>query len=194
MQRKSILLACISLWVCATATIQAEDKMLPEFSHYPATVTSGPFSQTLVLTNEQIKYSAHWKKTMQQQLVKPVNFAGHYRFFATDAYQGDECQHGICGWVLDKSTGNVVSNLPESNGSDSYGAVGDNGTPIGEPFETKTQSDSLLLILTGQAIPKELKHDNDGVPITNPCETNYYKFENNKFIRIFEDRNGCNVD
>lgn len=166
----------------------------PDFADYSVNVSPGPFTNKLHLTDEQKNYSEHWKMSITKELAKPVNFAGHYRVYAEDKGQGVECQRGVCGWVLDKLSGTIVSGLPENNGSNSYGAVGDNGSPMGKPLDISTRKNSSLMVLTGQAIPQKMEHDKDGFPITNPCETTYHVFKKNQFIRAFEDKNGCSTD
>lgn len=195
MKLKSMLLAYSSLWMCLAATGQAESPKVPAFTDYPVTVSSGPFSNTLVLTKEQKEYSSHWKKIANAELTKNVNFAGYYRFFSYDGVNGKECPNGgECGWVINKKSGEVVSELPGIEGSSVYYQVADNGTPVGMDFGVSLNENSSLFSITAQMAPNKIRVDSYGYPARPPCETNYYKFENNKFIRIFEDKNGCNVN
>ncbi|MGV3346112.1 hypothetical protein ACGVWS_10305 [Enterobacteriaceae bacterium LUAb1] len=50
---------------------------------------------------------------------------------------------------------------------------------------------SFLMILTDQAIPQKIEYDENGIPITYPCQTTYYILKNNQFSKIFEDKQGC---
>ncbi|MDU6411409.1 MAG: hypothetical protein E6560_10695 [Yersiniaceae bacterium] len=166
----------------------------PDFKEYATSISQGPFSTQLILDDEQNSYSAYWKNNMLKELSKPANFAGHYRLYLQDRGKGKECQHGVCGWILDKLSGAVISGLPEYDGSNSYGSVGDNGTPVGKPLEILIYKNSKLMILTGQAIPFKIENDEYGLPITYPCKAIYYVFENNQFRKIAEDENGCGVE
>lgn len=164
----------------------------PNFKDYPAGVSYGPFSTQLNLNDKQKRYSDYWKKNMQKELSEPVSFAGHYRLYTQDQGQGEECLIGVCGWILDKLSGTITSGLPEYNGSRSYGSVGDNGAPVGQPLEILVQKNSLLMVLTGQAIPQKIEHKENGIPLTYPCKKIYYTFQNNQFRKVFEDKEGCN--
>lgn len=195
MRLKIMLLACASIWICLTAAAQTEEPSLPVFSDYRATVSMGPFSKTLTLTVKQKSYSDRWKKKASEELNSPVNFAGKYRLFTYDGLNGKECSNGgVCGWVVDKLSGQIVSELPAVGDSNVYNQIGDNGTPTGIDFNALFKKDSTLLSLTAQTIPKKMVLDTNGYPTRPPCETNYYKFESDKFTKIFEDKNGCNID
>ncbi|KDF48589.1 hypothetical protein AE07_01505 [Enterobacter cloacae BWH 43] len=50
------------------------------------------------------------------------------------------------------------------------------------------------MILTGQAIPQKIEHDENGIPITNPCKTTYYTLKNAQFSKVFEDNQGCSIN
>lgn len=100
----------------------------------------------------------------------------------------------MCGWVIDKLSGTVVVQLPAVAGTNVYQQVADNGTPVGEDFRIDTRKSSYLMILTGQAIPQKIEHDENGIPITNPCQTTYYILKNNQFSKVVEDKQGCSVD
>lgn len=195
MRLKFFLLICFSLLSSFAASVQAGVQMLPTFADYSVAVSIGPFSKSLVLTNEQRAFSDRWIETAKKELNEKVNFAGHYRFFSYDGINGKECSNGgVCGWVIDKISGQVISELPAVGDSNIYNQVGDNGTPTGIDFNASFKKNSLLFSLTAQTIPKKIATDNNGYPTRPPCETNYYKFENDKFINVFEDKNGCNVD
>jgi len=169
----------------------------PDFERYAVSFTKKSFSTHLILTNEQEGYSEHWKKITMNELKKAANLAGNYRIYTDAGSQGSECldhKGGVCGWVIDKVSGKVVTSLPSVNGSNVYNQVADNGTPIGEEFKIHTQENSALMILTGQAIPLKIESDEYGLPITYPCKAIYYVFENNQFRKIAEDENGCSVE
>ncbi|EHI7918817.1 hypothetical protein J9M50_004815, partial [Salmonella enterica] len=90
----------------------------PQFSDYPVAVSTGPFAKNIALSAEQQSYTNKWKQTMQRELAKPVNFAGHYRLYLS--WNGElpkECgdNRWVCGWVIDKTSGEIVSELPEFN-------------------------------------------------------------------------------
>lgn len=187
--------------VCLTTLfVHAADlhvKVVPEFKYYPSDIDKGPFTTRLDLSSEQEKYSSHWKKITNNELKKPVNFAGHYRIYTDDKSNGNECldhQGGVCGWVIDKILGTVVAQLPAVAGTNVYQQVADNGTPTGEDFRIDTRKNSYLMILTGQAIPQKIEHDENGIPITNPCQTTYYILKNSQFSKVAGDKKGCSVD
>lgn len=75
-----------------------------------------------------------------------------------------------------------------------YNQVADNGTPVGEELRIETQVNSFLLKLTGQDIPQKIKYDKDGIPIASQCKTTWYILKDHHFLRVFEDKDGCNVD
>lgn len=88
----------------------------PQAGDYRVKVSLEPFAETLNLSGIQKGYTDEWKRIMQQQLMEQVNYAGHYRLYV--GYGDDlpnECGdgHPLCGWVIDKTTGKVVSALPE---------------------------------------------------------------------------------
>lgn len=187
--------ACLMLPFIHAAELHV--KGIPEFKDYPADISKGPFATRLDLSSEQAKYSSHWKKITSSELKESVNFGGHYRIYTDDKSSGNECldhQGGVCGWVIDKLSGKVVSQLPAVAGTNVYQQVADNGTPVGEDFRIDTQKSSYLMILTGQAIPQKIEHDENGIPITYPCNTTYYILKNNQFSKVFEDNQGCSVD
>lgn len=187
--------ACLMLPFIHAAELHV--KGIPEFKDYPADISKGPFATRLDLSSEQAKYSSHWKKITSSELKESVNFGGHYRIYTDDKSSGNECldhQGGVCGWVIDKLSGKVVSQLPAVAGTNVYQQVADNGTPVGEDFRIDKQKSSYLMILTGQAIPQKIEHDENGIPITYPCNTTYYILKNNQFSKVFEDNQGCSVD
>lgn len=188
-------IACLMIPFVHAAELHV--KGMPEFKDYPADINKGPFTTRLDLSSEQEKYSSYWKKITNSELKKPVNFAGHYRIYTDDKSTGNECldhQGGVCGWVIDKLSGTVVVQLLAVAGTNVYQQVADNGTPVGEDFRIDTRKSSYLMILTGQAIPQKIEHDENGIPITNPCQTTYYILKNNQFSKVVEDKQGCSVD
>jgi len=196
----SLLVSGILGWVVftvnANSLVVVADKK-PEFAGYSVSVSSGPFATKLNLTNEQNNYSEHWKNMATAELSKTENMSGHYRIFTDVNSNGNECidhSGGVCGWIIDKLSGNVVASLPFVDGTNIYNQVADNGTPVGEEFRINTQKNSSLIVLTGQGIPQKIEYDKDGLPISYSCKTTYYVFKNNQFSKIFEDKNGCSVD
>ncbi|WP_261640579.1 hypothetical protein [Erwinia mallotivora] len=185
------------LMIPATHATELHVADMPQFKDYPADINKGPFSNKLDLSGEQEKYSRHWKKITKNELKEPVNFAGHYRIYTDDKSSGNECldhQGGVCGWVIDKLSGKIVAQLPAVAGTNVYQQVADNNTPVGEDFRIDTQKSSSLMILTGQAIPQKIEYNDNGIPITNPCQTTYYILENEEFSKVFEDKKGCAAD
>lgn len=159
----------------------------PQFSDYQVDVSQGPFERKPKFNYEQEGYSMRWKKTMQDQLSKPVNFAGHFRIYTEFGGYGKEClrDNWVCGWVIDKHTGKVVASLPtDDSGSNIYADVSDNGTPVGLPFEVDAYNNSSMIAVTGQAIPIR---ENDS-PV---CKTTLFNFEKNYYIKLIESLDGC---
>ncbi|KFC78100.1 hypothetical protein GBAG_3482 [Buttiauxella agrestis ATCC 33320] len=172
-------------------------KARPDFKDYPVEISKGPFASQLEFSDEEKNYSSHWKEITINEFKKSENIAGHYRIYTDDKSSGKECldhQGGVCGWVIDKLSGKIVMQLPSINGTNVYQQVADNGTPVGEEFRIETRKNSYLIILTGQAIPQKIEHDENGIPLTYPCQTTYYILKKNQFSKIFEDKNGCDVD
>lgn len=53
------------------------------------------------------------------KLLKPVNFSGHYRvIISKNGTLPQDC--GNDGWIIDRLTGEIVSELPEFNGNTKY--------------------------------------------------------------------------
>ncbi|EOI5715219.1 hypothetical protein ACMS0D_001487 [Cronobacter turicensis] len=93
---------------------------------------------------------------MQQQLLKPVNYAGHYRIYISKPGQflkdcGDD--GWVCGWVIDKRTGYIISTLPIFNGNFKYYSTIDNGTPSPDEFAAVFYPDSTMLLIYGATKP-----------------------------------------
>lgn len=160
----------------------------PQFGDFSVKKSAGPFAHQLSLTEQQKKFSSKWQQIMQQELNKPVNFSGHYRIYLS--WNGElpkECGDArwVCGWILDKKTGEVVSTLPEFNGNTAYFSYNDNGTPRPDEFAPGYYPTSTMLWITGSNIPA--KGEGDG-----KCAIITYNFKGNKFIPIF--RGECEVD
>ncbi|EOV0836714.1 hypothetical protein ACOHOT_004154, partial [Cronobacter sakazakii] len=126
-----------ALLVFVSLKVLSKDILNPQFSDYLVSVSNGPFESKIHFNQVQETYSEYWKSIMQEQLNKPVNFAGHFRIYTTLGGHGRECAHSnwVCGWVIDKKTGEVVATLPaDINGNNSYYEISDNGTSVGLPF------------------------------------------------------------
>jgi len=126
----------------------------------------------------------------QEELNKPVNFAGNYRLYTAFGGHGKECcrDNWVCGWVIDKLTGKIESELPYDDGRNVYADIGDNGTPIGIAFEINAYKNSTLAVITGQTIPI-----NDASK-SYICKSAVYNFTKNKFEKIIESKSGCKID
>ncbi|PWI77367.1 hypothetical protein DEO48_24750 [Enterobacter sp. CGMCC 5087] len=165
------------------------DKDNPQFSDYPVVVSKGPFAKKIALSTEQQNYTDKWKQTMQRELVKPVNFAGHYRLYLS--WNGElpkECgdKRWVCGWVIDKISGETVSELPEFNGNKAYFSYHANGTPVPVDFMPEFYPESSMIWIEGSNIPPTGK-------INNKCENIAYTFNDSKFITVL-DAGKCEVD
>ncbi|EFA5471261.1 TPA: hypothetical protein SHY07_005221 [Escherichia coli] len=166
----------------------SQDSSNPQFSDYLVPVSNGPFEKNIHFNKEQENYSQHWKNAVQEELKKPVNFAGHFRIYTAFGGHGKEClrDNWVCGWVIDKLSGEVVATLPsDNNGSYNYADVSDNGTPVGLPFEIDTYKNSSMIAITGQSISVS-KSDS---PV---CKTTLFNFNNNKYVKLIESPDGCN--
>lgn len=118
---------------------------------------------------------------MDIQLDKSINFSGHYILYTSFGGHGKECERDnwVCGWVIDKLTGKVESELPKD----------DNDTPVGLPFEVNAYKDSSMLLITGQSIPAT-SASND----SPTCKSAVFNFTGNKSIKLTESTIGCRVD
>jgi len=179
--------------ICTYSVLALANKTSnPQFSGFQINVSTGSFAANMHFEREQQLYSQTWKQSIQHELNKPVNFAGHYRIYTTVGGHGNECQNEawVCGWIIDKFTGEIVSRLPkDTNGSSVYANVGNNGTPVGYPFKIDAYKDSTMVVITGQSIPF-YRGMND-----NPmCKSAVYNFKNNKFEKLVESSDGCKID
>jgi len=152
----------------------------PQFKDFNIKQSIGPFAEVLVLNDKQKMFSDKWQQIMQREISNPVNFAGHYRLYLS--WNGElpkECGDArwVCGWILDKKTGEVVSTLPEFNGNTAYFSYNDNGTPRPEEFQPIIYPDSTMLWIGGSNIPASGEGDSRCANIT-------YNFKDNRFILI----------
>ncbi|WP_137761784.1 hypothetical protein [Nissabacter sp. SGAir0207] len=186
MKCNNILLSFVLL---SSACSVLADKGNPQFSDYPVAVSKGPFAKKIALSANQQKYTEKWKQTMQRELAKPVNFSGHYRLYLSwNAELPKECgdERWVCGWVIDKTSGKIISELPEFNGNHAYFSYNDNGTPVPEDFMPEFYPKSSMIWIEGSNVPSSGKID-------NKCENIAYMFDGLKFITVL-DAGKCKVD
>ncbi|WP_158698732.1 hypothetical protein [Cronobacter dublinensis] len=167
------------VFICISSPIFASEAN-PQFSDYSVAISSGPFTDNIVLASNQQRFTDKWKHIMQRELLKKVNFAGHYRFYLS--WNGElpqECgdERWVCGWVIDKTTGKIVSELPEFNGNHAYLSYHANGTPVPEAFEPAFYPQSTMLWINGNTAP--LSNLNN-----LKCEYRIYNFKYNIFSLI----------
>ncbi|EJQ2009545.1 hypothetical protein SNN53_004163 [Cronobacter sakazakii] len=177
-----------ALLVFVSLKVLSKDILNPQFSDYLVSVSNGPFESKIHFNQVQETYSEYWKSIMQEQLNKPVNFAGHFRIYTTLGGHGRECAHSnwVCGWVIDKKTGEVVATLPaDINGNNSYYEISDNGTSVGLPFAVDAFKNSSMIAITGQPIPKNKI-------VNSVCKTTLFNFNNGQYIKLLESIEGCN--
>lgn len=159
----------------------------PQFSDFPATVSSGPFIKILSLNDKQ-DHTEKWNEFIQSELLKPVNFSGHYRVaISKNGKLPQDCGNDgwVCGWIIDKLSGVVISELPEFNDNTKYFSTIDNGTPSPDLFDIEIYPNSSMIWISGQNTPKN-KKDADV-----RCANTAYEFNNN-FIKLMSGR--CEVD
>lgn len=170
---------------------QEED---PAFSEYPTPVVSGPFAKNLILNDAQKGYSRHLKNTLQKELNLPVNFAGHHRLYiAYDGGHEEECgfKRGVCGWVIDKLTGRIVTTLPSMFGNKIYSPYIINNTPVPPPFYDLFRKNSALLVIVAQVMPKPRQYNENGDFIEGKCGASYHYLDKDSFKRILENEINC---
>lgn len=161
----------------------------PKFSEFPTTVSSGPFVKKIALNAEQEHQSTKWKKYIQTELLKPVNFSGHYRLvISKDGVLPQDCGNDgwVCGWVIDKLTGKVNSELPEFNGNTKYYSTIENGTPSPDFFDLEYYPNSSMIWISGQNIPTENKQGEAR------CANSAYNFKDELFVKLVSSR--CEID
>lgn len=177
-----ILMAC-------SYSAYSEEGQAPKFSDFSVEVSSGPFVNKTKFTDAQKKSSTEWRALIEKELVKPVNFSGHYRLVLSKG--GDlpkECGDNgwVCGWIIDKVTGGVVSSLPQFNGNTKYYSTIDNGTPSPDDFSIEYYPNSSLIFVSGQNKP-----ENGSVNQTK-CANVAYEYKNNGFQSLVSSR--CEID
>lgn len=166
----------------------ADDNKAPQFSDYPTKISTGHFVKKIILNKSQEHYSEKWKELLQSELLKPVNFAGHYRIFLSrNGENPKECGNDgwVCGWIIDKTTGMIVSELPIFNANTKYYSTTDNGTPSPDVFDPTYYPDSALLLIYGENKPSSGIGD-------SKCANNLYAFQENKFKKILS--SGCHIE
>ncbi|EKS6459252.1 hypothetical protein [Enterobacter hormaechei] len=165
----------------------------PAFKEHNVLLSHGPFKTKIHLTYEQLKKSETWKNIMQKQLTEKANFAGHYRLYISENGElPKDCgvNGWVCGWVVDKITGAVVSELPAFNGNTKYYSTIDNGTPSPALFSAEFYPNSNLIWISGENIP-ESKIGNISLG-DKKCSNSAYLFNNNSFHNVFEGE--CEID
>lgn len=171
-----------TLLTSLSLTTPSNSEQIPTFENNKVRLSQGPFASNLALTNQQKDNSVLWQNIIQKELLKEVNFAGHYRIFISKKGElPTECgvDGWVCGWIIDKSNGQVVSELPVFNGNSKYYSTIDNNTPSPESFSIEFYPNSDLIWLNGANIP--------GNKVSNisykdlKCVNNAYTFRGNKF-------------
>ncbi|EOL8944279.1 hypothetical protein ACM91X_001377 [Cronobacter dublinensis] len=178
-----------SLILFITNAIAFASEVNPQFSDFSVAISSGPFTEHIVLASDQQHFTDKWKHIMQRELVKKVNFAGYYRLYLS--WNGElpqECgdERWVCGWVIDKKTGKIISELPEFNGNTHYRPYHDNGTPVPEAFEPAFYPQSTMLWINGNTAPSSNLNN-------LKCEYRIYNFKGNIFSLI-DNGYPCNID
>lgn len=187
---KVMRILVVLLVFLAPFRVSANGMVNPQFSDFIVEVSNGPFAKKIVLSKTQEGYSNFWKLEIDNQLKKPINFSGHYILYTSYGGHGAECKSEgwVCGWLIDKLTGKIVSELPkDDNGSSVYASLSDNGTPIGLPFEVDSYKDSSMIAIIGQSIPISNPEDD-----TSVCKSVIFNFTGVKFVKLMEALDGCN--
>lgn len=91
----------------------------------------------------------------------------------------------VCGWILDKNTGEVISTLPEFNGNTAYFSYNDNGTPRPDEFSPIFYPNSSMLWITGTNVPAKGNGNDE-------CSIITYNFKENQFTPLLHAE--CEVD
>lgn len=167
----------------------SEDKQSPRFSDFSVKVSSGPFVDKIDFTESQKSFSTNWKGLIKRELVKPVNFSGHYRLvLSKDGMLPKECgvKGWVCGWIIDKMTGGVVSSLPQFNGNAKYYSTIDNGTPSPDDFSIEYYPNSSMVWVSGQNIPE------NGDVKQIKCANTAYQYIDDDFKFLVSSR--CEID
>lgn len=167
-------------------TTLSKSEQIPTFDGNKVLLSQGPFAKSLSLTNEQIKNSESWKNIIHKELLKEVNFAGHYRIFISKRGEfPSECgvDGWVCGWIIDKSNGHVVSELPMFNGNTKFYSTIDNNTPSPTLFSIEFYPMSNLLWLNGENVPRNKLKNISYKDVK--CVNNAYIFRDDKFSLEF---------
>lgn len=162
-----------------------------EFSTYRVNISYGPFARKITLSAQQQKYSDDWKQFIQKGLLKSVNFSGHYIIvMSMNGEFQKECgsKGWVCGWIIDKTTGEIVSELPSFNGNTKYYSTIDNGTPSPDLFNMEFYPDSSMLWISGENTPSDKKSK------TVKCANTSYSFSTKSFIRLFSGKCMMDID
>ncbi|EBF0273822.1 hypothetical protein DB992_06005 [Salmonella enterica] len=170
-------------------SVFAAENNIPQFSDYPVNLFFDSFAKKINLSNQQKNYSLKWKESIQNALLKPANFSGHYVIFISKKGElPEECGNDgwVCGWIIDKINGEVVSELPNFNGNTKYYSTIDNGTPSPDLFDVEFYVKSSMLWVRGQNTPinEELGEVR--------CANTAYNFKSNLFVKLFSGK--CAVD
>ncbi|EPN1620426.1 hypothetical protein ACTV1I_002756 [Cronobacter dublinensis] len=166
----------------------AVDNGALQFSDFPVKVSVGPFEKKIIFDDIYSNGSEKWKSSMQQQLLEPVNYAGHYRIYISKPgqFQKDCGDDGwICGWIIDKKTGHIISTLPVFNGNFKYHSTIDNGTPSPDDFSAVFYQGATVLLIYGATKPL---HGNGEIK----CQNILYNIQEDKFIRLLS--SDCDID
>ncbi|TDN54840.1 hypothetical protein EC843_101898 [Buttiauxella sp. JUb87] len=181
------LLICLFSVVIFTAYAGVNNN--PQFSDFPVTVSTGHFVSKMDVSVEQEHHTDKWKQYIQKELIKPVNFSGHYRIIMSrNGELPQDCGNDgwVCGWIVDKLTGKIISELPEFNGNTKYYSTIDNGTPSPDSFDVEHHSNSSMIWVSGQNAPAKGKQGEA------KCANTAYNFKDNEFIKLVSSR--CEVD
>jgi len=177
------------IFMCFTSVFSyANNSDGPQFSDYPIKISAGPFASKLYLTKDQLQATNKWISFMQKELVESVNFSGHYRIYISKNGQFlKECGNDgwVCGWIIDKITGRVVSTLPLFNGNAKYHSTTNNGTPSPDDFDITFYSNSAMMLIYGENSPP-----NEASSIK--CANTLYIFRDNVFSKILSTE--CEID
>lgn len=167
----------------------AAENNTPQFSDYPVNLFFDSFAKKINLSKQQKSYSSKWKGLIQNALLRPANFSGHYVIYISQKGElPEECGNDgwVCGWIIDKINGKVVSELPYFNGNTKYYSTIDNGTPSPDLFDVEFYAKSSMLWVRGQNIPE------NGKVNESRCANTAYNFKKNIFIKLFSGK--CEVD
>lgn len=182
---KVFLFLCMFLFLTAHAGVNTP----PKFSSYPVNINHGTFVEKVNFSDRQEMYSEKWKKLMKNSILNPVNFSGHYVIYISKKGElPEECGDDgwVCGWIIDKINGKIVSELPAFNGNTKYYSIIDNGTPSPDLFDAEFYATSSMLWIRGQNIPANGKVGEDR------CANVAYDFKSDLFIKLFSGE--CEID